>query len=131
VAYGLRHSYITRMLEAGCPIKVLADLCGTSAAMIERNYSHLHADLEALHRLFERFSGRISGPPAPGLGVEQAAVVAGARRGRGGHRRQVRLPPFPQEGLQVLLGDQELPAQPGRTELAAVQQAIDQAVADG
>jgi integrase len=65
MAYGFRHSYITRMLNAGCPIKVLADLCGTSVKMIEETYSHAHDDLLAMRRLFLQFNGGASSPPAP------------------------------------------------------------------
>jgi len=56
MAYGFRHSYITRMLKASCPIKLLADLCGTSVAMIEETYSHAHDDHEAMRRLFLQFT---------------------------------------------------------------------------
>jgi hypothetical protein len=53
------------MLTAGCPIKILADLCGTSVAMIEKTYSHAHDDLTAMRRLFLQFSGAASSPPGP------------------------------------------------------------------
>jgi integrase len=59
-AYSFRHSYITRMLLAGCPIKLLADLCGTSVLMIERTYSHAHDDHEAMRKLFLQFSHNLS-----------------------------------------------------------------------
>jgi integrase len=36
--YALRHSYISRALRAGVPVKAVADHCGTSMAMIQRNY---------------------------------------------------------------------------------------------
>jgi integrase len=65
MCYAFRHSYITRMLTAGCPIKVLADLCGTSVKMIEETYSHAHDDLQAMRRLFMQFSGAASSPPRP------------------------------------------------------------------
>ena len=54
--YGFRHSYITKMLLAGCPIKLLADICGTSVTMIEKNYSHAHDDPLAMRRLFLQFT---------------------------------------------------------------------------
>jgi integrase len=65
--YGFRHSYITRMLKAACPIKLLADLCGTSVLQIEKTYSHAHEDLEAMRRLAMHFNAA-SSPPAPSLG---------------------------------------------------------------
>lgn len=43
-AYGLRHSFATDWLLQGGSIKVLADLMGTSVAMIEKHYGHLQVD---------------------------------------------------------------------------------------
>ena len=37
--YTLRHSYITHALNAGVPIKALAEHCGTSVIMISRTYA--------------------------------------------------------------------------------------------
>ena len=37
--YALRHSYISRALKHGVPVKAVADQCGTSMAMIERHYA--------------------------------------------------------------------------------------------
>jgi integrase len=65
MCYAFRHSYITRMLVAGCPVKLLADLCGTSVKMIEETYSHAHDDLQAMRRLFMQFSAAASSPPRP------------------------------------------------------------------
>jgi integrase len=65
MCYSFRHSYITRMLKAGCPIKLLADLCGTSVKMIEETYSHAHDDHEAMRRLFLQFSAVASVQPRP------------------------------------------------------------------
>ena len=65
MAYGFRHSYITRMLKAACPIKLLADLCGTSVAMIEETYSHAHDDHGAMRRLFLQFTDAASARPLP------------------------------------------------------------------
>lgn len=45
--YALRHSHISRALEAGMPVSSIAENCGTSAAMIERHYKHL---LQKRHR---------------------------------------------------------------------------------
>lgn len=39
--YGLRHTYISRSIEAGIGPTVIAKNCGTSVRMIERTYSHL------------------------------------------------------------------------------------------
>jgi integrase len=41
--YSLRHSYISRAIEAGMPLSLLAENCGTSLTMIERNYAHVLA----------------------------------------------------------------------------------------
>jgi integrase len=63
VAYGFRHSFATRMILARCPVKLLADLMGTSVKQIEATYSHAHDDLDAMHQLFLQFSGGASGQP--------------------------------------------------------------------
>jgi integrase len=39
--YSLRHSWITRALAKGVPIAIVAELAGTSVAMIQRTYSHV------------------------------------------------------------------------------------------
>lgn len=56
ICYSFRHGYITDMLKAGCPIKMLADLCGTSVAMIEKTYSHAADDRQAMRRLFLQYT---------------------------------------------------------------------------
>lgn len=38
--YWLRHTYISRMLENGASVKLIADNCGTSPRMIEEHYWH-------------------------------------------------------------------------------------------
>ncbi|HLW65249.1 MAG TPA: tyrosine-type recombinase/integrase [Gemmataceae bacterium] len=43
-AYGFRHSFATDWLLNSGPIKVLADMIGTSVGMIERHYGHLQVD---------------------------------------------------------------------------------------
>jgi integrase len=63
--YGFRHSYLTNMLLRGVPIKILADWCGTSVNMLEKVYSHIHDDLQAMRKLFMQFNGGASPPPAP------------------------------------------------------------------
>lgn len=42
--YALRHSYISRSIEAGMPLTVLAENCGTSVRMIENTYAKVLAD---------------------------------------------------------------------------------------
>ncbi len=64
MCYSFRHSYITNMLKKGCPIKLLADLCGTSVVMIEKNYSKAHDDHHAMRRLFLQFSGASADQPS-------------------------------------------------------------------
>jgi len=52
-AYTLRHNVITDLIRARLPALTVAQLSGTSVAMIERHYGHLvrnHAE-EALARL--------------------------------------------------------------------------------
>jgi integrase len=41
--YTLRHSHISRAIEAGMPLSLLAENCGTSLAMIQKNYAHVLA----------------------------------------------------------------------------------------
>ncbi|HEX4144550.1 MAG TPA: tyrosine-type recombinase/integrase [Pirellulales bacterium] len=43
-AYGFRHSFATDWLLNSGPIKVLADMIGTSVTMIEQHYGHLQVD---------------------------------------------------------------------------------------
>lgn len=52
-AYTLRHSVITDLVRGGLPILTVAQLSGTSVAMIERHYGHLVRDdaEQALARL--------------------------------------------------------------------------------
>ena len=42
-AYTLRHSTITDLVSAGLPLLTVAQISGTSAAMIERHYGHLNS----------------------------------------------------------------------------------------
>lgn len=42
--YALRHSYISRAIEAGVPLTIIAENCGTSVRMIEKNYAKALAD---------------------------------------------------------------------------------------
>ncbi|MDZ4254270.1 MAG: tyrosine-type recombinase/integrase [Sulfuritalea sp.] len=41
--YSLRHSHISRAIEAGMPLNLLAENCGTSLSMIQRNYAKVLA----------------------------------------------------------------------------------------
>ncbi len=41
--YALRHSHISRAIEAGMPLSLLAENCGTSLGMIQRNYAKVLA----------------------------------------------------------------------------------------
>ena len=62
-AYGLRHSYGTRMAAAGVPLLDLAKLMGTSVLMIERHYGHYDPARGASH--VERVFGSASGAALP------------------------------------------------------------------
>lgn len=42
--YALRHSYISRAIEGGIPLTVIAENCGTSVRMIESTYAKVLAD---------------------------------------------------------------------------------------
>jgi integrase len=50
-AYGFRHTYATDWLLNGGSIKVLADLIGTSVAMIERHYGHIMVDKDRVRSI--------------------------------------------------------------------------------
>ena len=41
--YALRHSYISRAIEGGVPLNVVAENCGTSVRMIETTYAKVIA----------------------------------------------------------------------------------------
>lgn len=41
--YTLRHAHISRAIEAGVPLSLISDNCGTSLLMIQRNYQHVLA----------------------------------------------------------------------------------------
>lgn len=41
--YALRHSHISRAIEGGMPLSLLAENCGTSLAMIQKNYAKVLA----------------------------------------------------------------------------------------
>lgn len=50
-AYGFRHTYATNWLLNAGSIKILADLIGTSVAMIERHYGHLMVDKDRVRAI--------------------------------------------------------------------------------
>lgn len=54
IPYSFRHSRITAAIKNGVPIKTVADLFGTSIAMIEKHYSHATADKDAMRKAFLR-----------------------------------------------------------------------------
>jgi integrase len=41
--YSLRHSHISRAIESGMPLSLLAENCGTSLSMIQKNYAKVLA----------------------------------------------------------------------------------------
>jgi integrase len=42
--YALRHTYISRAIEGGVPLNIIADNCGTSIRMIEKTYAKVLAE---------------------------------------------------------------------------------------
>jgi integrase len=60
--YGYRHKFATDWLEAGKPVAYLAELLGTSIAMIQKHYSHLTDRSDSLRKALLDF-GR-GGPTA-------------------------------------------------------------------
>jgi len=42
--YALRHTYVSRAIEGGVPLNVIADNCGTSVRMIEKTYAKILAE---------------------------------------------------------------------------------------
>lgn len=55
--YTLRHSYISRAIERGMPLTLLAENVGTSLKMIEQNYAHMLA--ASRRALVERTAPRL------------------------------------------------------------------------
>ena len=45
VPYSLRHFMITQRIMAGLSFRQVADMCGTSIAMIEKTYWHLNDEM--------------------------------------------------------------------------------------
>ena len=65
-AYSLRHSFGTRMALGGTPLYLLAQLMGTSVAMIEKHYGHFDPARGAAHmeRVFAEGAPASEGTPA-------------------------------------------------------------------
>lgn len=55
--YALRHTYISRAIERGMPLTLLAENVGTSVKMIEKNYAHMLA--ASRRALVERTAPRL------------------------------------------------------------------------
>ena len=55
--YALRHTYISRAIERGMPLTLLAENVGTSVKMIEQNYAHMLA--ASRRALVERTAPRL------------------------------------------------------------------------
>jgi len=72
---GFRHTYATDWLLAGGSIKVLADMIGTSVAMIERHYGHLMVDKGRMHAIMATV---MAGRDSAVLGEEAKAAPRGA-----------------------------------------------------
>jgi len=68
-AYSFRHYYVTRSLEEGMPIQVVAANCATSLEMIERYYDH--SEIERHRSKLERESGMPHDP----IGMESDFVI--------------------------------------------------------
>jgi integrase len=56
VAYSFRHSYITEAMQRGVDVATVAELTGTSVAMIQRHYGHLGQKGEHLRQAARRAS---------------------------------------------------------------------------
>ena len=55
--YSLRDSYISRAIESGMPLTVIAENCGTSVRQIEKHYAHVLA--EKRRELIERHAPQL------------------------------------------------------------------------
>jgi integrase len=42
--YALRHTYVSRAIEGGVPLNIIAENCGTSVRMIEKTYAKILAE---------------------------------------------------------------------------------------
>jgi site-specific recombinase XerD len=66
IPYSYRHTFATGWLLDGGSIKVLADLLGTSIAMIEKHYGHLEVDKPTMRKLLCDFRQRRLAQPTEG-----------------------------------------------------------------
>jgi site-specific recombinase XerD len=48
IAYALRHSAITDLVHGGLDLLTVAQISGTSVAMIERHYGHLRSEVASV-----------------------------------------------------------------------------------
>ncbi|MBA4189116.1 MAG: hypothetical protein C0467_14050 [Planctomycetaceae bacterium] len=55
--YSIRHTYATNWIKEAGSIKVLADLLGTSVAMLEKHYSHTMVDKHRMRELLIKTMG--------------------------------------------------------------------------
>jgi hypothetical protein len=69
--YSCRHTHISQAILAGANLKLLAENCGTSVAMLEKHYAKFFA--AARQELIERTSFR--------LGLEEGEVLPFRRPG--------------------------------------------------
>lgn len=51
VPYSFRHYFITKKIMSGLPTQSVADMCGTSAAQIEKTYFHLNHQIKLTNAL--------------------------------------------------------------------------------
>jgi integrase len=56
-AYSFRHTYAVKWLRARKPVEALAEVLGTSVAMIQRHYGHLADQRDYLRRLVDEVAG--------------------------------------------------------------------------
>jgi integrase len=76
--YTIRHSYISRAIEAGVPQTVIAENCGTSIRMIEENYKHILPS--AKRALLEKFAPRVHVAPAVAANAAVHSELAQVRK---------------------------------------------------
>lgn len=57
--YALRHSYVSRAIESGAPLLIVAKNLGTSVTMIERTYAHVIASTRSA--ILEQHAPRLRG----------------------------------------------------------------------
>ncbi len=67
IAYTFRHDYITRGLQEGVPVAVMAELCGNSPKVIEANYNHLSQKFDLLREAASKARGATAVPEEASL----------------------------------------------------------------